>query len=477
MIVLKGFTKDVENIIEGKEIELQDPQINEEEKEEKFDIYQWIKGIYKLERFHFFNPFTKKLLSNLELTILMTEKTLLKDSIIFPSMNEYYLYDPNQGIYLKYDEVGYRILIGGILDKFSITPDFRQVSSICNNFKVGKKSKTNNVHTNLKNDMICFTNCVLNLSTRISEPHSPNYFLITRLEFEYQPENKTIPNFTNYINSLCDDFPDRVTLLRSWFWLLIHNETSTQTFLYMLGRCSIERSIFGHICTALEHYRLAVLKQVVSGDPFKARVKKGSYDIYPRGLVLIIGNHGLGSLPSIERRLRLFIADNVIDVKDTKPLLYNHQGRWKGLLSTELPGIFNWIYNFSKKEAISYMENTMHFVPSLKTDYLDNQVQLNPMKNWVEEELEQGKGAFLGFHTSISQMEDQKRGLLIPAYVRYCKKRNIHPITHVRFSRELLSTCKTLKWVATKQRLKEGIYIKGIQLKKFRQGFLVGANE
>jgi hypothetical protein len=216
---------------------------------------------------------------------------------------------------------------------------------------------------------------------------------------------------------------------------------------------------------------------VVSGDPFKARVKKGSYDIYPRGLVLIIGNHGLGSLPSIERRLRLFIADNVIDVKDTKPLLYNHQGRWKGLLSTELPGIFNWIYNFSKKEAISYMENTMHFVPSLKTDYLDNQVQLNPMKNWVEEELEQGKGAFLGFHTSISQMEDQKRGLLIPAYVRYCKKRNIHPITHVRFSRELLSTCKTLKWVATKQRLKEGIYIKGIQLKKFRQGFLVGANE
>lgn len=60
---------------------------------------------------------------------------------------------------------------------------------------------------------------------------------------------------------------------------------------------------------------------------------QGSYDIYPKGLVLI--EHGLGSQDSsgaIERRLRLFTADKVIDVKDTKPLLYYHQGKWKGLL-------------------------------------------------------------------------------------------------------------------------------------------------
>ena len=96
--------------------------------------------------------------------------------------------------------------------------------------------------------MTCFTNCVLNLTTGISEPHSPKYFLTTRLEFEYQPDHQTIPNFMSYIYNLCDDQEDRVTFIRSWFWLLIYNVTSTQTFLYMLGRGRTGKSIFGHIC-------------------------------------------------------------------------------------------------------------------------------------------------------------------------------------------------------------------------------------
>lgn len=150
-------------------------------KEEEFNIFEWIKGIKILERFHFYNPVTKKMLSNYELTILITEKSLLKNSLIFPSMNEYYVYDYHQGIYRKYDEVGFRVLIGTILDNFSIPPEFRQVSTICNNFKVGKKSRTNNVQTNINNGMTCFSNCVLNLRTGISEPHSPKYFLTTRV--------------------------------------------------------------------------------------------------------------------------------------------------------------------------------------------------------------------------------------------------------------------------------------------------------
>jgi hypothetical protein len=111
---------------------------------------------------------------------------------------------------------------------------------------------------------------------------------------------------------------------------------------------------------------------------------QASYDIYPKDLVLIICNHGLGSQDSsgaIERRLRLLTADKVIDVKDTKPLLYNHQGKWKGLLAQELPGIFYWIYNFNEKEAISYMKNTVELVPSLNDEIVEGNETLNPKKN------------------------------------------------------------------------------------------------
>lgn len=165
-------------------------QLNIKKKEEELNIFEWIKGIKLLERFHFYNPLTNKLLSNYQLPILITEKSLLKNSLIFPSMNEYYVYDFQQGIYIKYDEVGFRVLIGGILEKFSIPPEYRQVLTICNHFKVGKKSRTNYVETNIQNSMTCFYNCVLNLTTRISEPHSPKYFLTTRLEFEYQPDHQ-----------------------------------------------------------------------------------------------------------------------------------------------------------------------------------------------------------------------------------------------------------------------------------------------
>lgn len=54
---------------------------------------------------------------------------------------------------------------------------------------------------------------------------------------------------------------------------------------------------------------------------------------------------------------------------------------------------------------------------------------LNPIKNWVEEELEQGEGAYLGYEGT--KLKWKKRGLIFPAYVRYCKKRNIQPITHL----------------------------------------------
>lgn len=77
--------------------------------------------------------------------------------------------------------------------------------------------------------MICFSICVFNLLTGISESPSPKYFLTTRLDFDYQPSFTSIPELNSYLHMLTDGHEDRTQFLIAWFWLLIQNQTSTQT--------------------------------------------------------------------------------------------------------------------------------------------------------------------------------------------------------------------------------------------------------
>jgi hypothetical protein len=50
-------------------------------------------------------------------------------------MNENYVYNFQQGTYIKYDDVGFRVITGGILEKFSIPPEYREELIICKNLK------------------------------------------------------------------------------------------------------------------------------------------------------------------------------------------------------------------------------------------------------------------------------------------------------------------------------------------------------
>jgi len=77
-------------------------------------------------------------------------------------MNENYVYNFQQGTYIKYDDVGFRVITGGILEKFSIPPEYREELIICKNLKliISRKYRTNNVQTKINIDMTCFSNCV-----------------------------------------------------------------------------------------------------------------------------------------------------------------------------------------------------------------------------------------------------------------------------------------------------------------------------
>lgn len=107
-----------------------------------FTISEWVDQIKNGIRSHFFNPITNKLLSSAEFTIWLTEKTSLTHSLLFPSFHQRILCLWSRGRYFYFVWWnGFKVLIGVILGKYNLTPEYKLVSAICNHFKVGKKSK------------------------------------------------------------------------------------------------------------------------------------------------------------------------------------------------------------------------------------------------------------------------------------------------------------------------------------------------
>lgn len=138
---------------------------------------------------------------------------------------------------------------------------------------------------------------------------------------------------------------------------------------------------------------------------------------------------------ALQRRIRIFNADNIIKPKDQKDLFNYQKGKWSGLLLQDLPGIFNWISEVNLEEAKEFVKNNL-------TN--DNELN-NPLKQWCDKNLirvDNGERSYLGgkMGTSNAEMiEAQRRGLLYPFYHLWCQRRDYIPIKHNKFSKELVN--------------------------------------
>jgi phage/plasmid-associated DNA primase len=439
---------------------------------------------------------------------LLRDKTFLKYSKMFPSTKEYFIYNDKEGIYIKHDEEQFKSVVGRIFTELDIEPDYYKITKICNHFKVGPLAvHTNNVQIDL--DFICLNNGIYKLSTSEFMDFSPTYFITSKLKFNYDKTAEIGPIFKDYLKTFCNDNLEKELFLRSWFKILICKYKGTQTFLYIQGQAKTGKSLLGHLASCMigdqgtvvtslrslnndpfeiynlkdkhlvivsdtEYYSgdLSILKQLVGGDPLKGRMKfvQGNMDIYMSGLLLIIGNYGINSHDSsgaLQRRMRLFKADNVI--KDSRPLLYRQDLKWGGMLTSELPGIFNWITHTDLNNSIKILENPKLMIPSVSSEMENNSVSLDPLLSWVKENLQPGKGSYVGFcNLSLDTkdlLEMRRRNLLYPNYALFCKQRGYIPLKHLIFSTQLVITLSNNGYIVSKVRHKEGVYIQGISLK------------
>jgi len=207
-------------------------------------------------------------------------------------------------------------------------------------------------------------------------PHTPSYFTVSRLPFDYDPEAKC-PDWLSFLNAVMLERADYIRLLQQWCGYLFRPDLREQKFLLCVGEGANGKGVFFDVVRSLVgpencsqvplcqfHQRFAMyhtlgktvnisnesshvidheaentLKTVVAGDCYSFERKfKDPISAIPTAKVMIATN----SRPRFNdktmgmwRRILLIPFDKVIAEADQVKGLAD-------ILKGELPGILNW---------------------------------------------------------------------------------------------------------------------------------------
>ncbi len=214
-------------------------------------------------------------------------------------------------------------------------------------------------------------------AARVLLPHTPGYFSLTRLPFDYDPAAKC-PIWKGFLKDVMDGDNDRIDLLQRWVGYLFRPDLQEQKFLLCVGEGANGKGVFFEVVQALvgtencsqvglarfgnpfalyatlgkvvnatnesshiiEEEAESILKSFVAGDRFTFERKfREPVQAVPTAKIMISTN----ALPrftdktqGIWRRILLVPFDRTI------PEEQQHKGLAGEIIATELPGVFNW---------------------------------------------------------------------------------------------------------------------------------------
>lgn len=445
---------------------------------------------------------------------VLKEKTALRYSKSFPRVEEFYMYHPGMGIYVAFSNSELIVLLNKIFQYSEIPPlPMPYLESLAKTIRLSAEANFGEALCDFRH--IVYTNGTYDIETDTLREWSPDVFQTVNVQMEHT-EGCPLTLFLTYINEFCGGYQDRVECIRAWMCNMITAYTEGQVLLYILGPGGTGKSQLANIITALvgkpfvitttlrdlhndrfeasnlkgkklciindtEHYKgdMSVIKQIVGGDSLRGRRKniQGSFEIEPRCLVMIIGNYPLGSRDTsgaLGRRCRIFPAETISE-KRVALLSPKSEGQWDGLLKNELSGIMNWAlyYNKPANRAIGrkYLTEQDKMVPSLKEYAKESIEALNPIIAWVQDEIEPGDGAFVGFTMKRDlqgDLELKRRRTLYPTFKRWAERREINILGHKTFTSDLLLALRNLGYNnVSKIRKTEGMFIDKIKIKDY----------
>lgn len=430
---------------------------------------------------------------------LMT-KTSLKESFIL--QKQLMVYNQDKGIYERLTERDLDSFILRILTRLGLVPYSSR--AYINNLTWFILTQAKEVQKQVSYDYITFRNGNLNLETFELQPLGPDIVSVSYIDTDYDPCAKP-QMFLRFLKSQLTD--DLMEFLKAVIISILRADTRSQVFVYFQGPGGTGKSTIVNVISVLvgeestvtttlrdlntdkfegsnligkrlivindtEGFKgdLQILKAVTGGDSIQGRTKfeGGSFEVRTKGTVVISGNQPLftkDSSGALGRRLRMITMNNIPGEK--KPLLYKENRTWKGPLAEEASGIINWS-RMSKDEAFNLLSN-INLTPGLVISHNQAVELMNPLINWIQEELTPSEGAYVGFTTkttpeallhSVRQLRT-----LYPCYLLYCKRSGSKPLGLKTFTPELITTCNTLNLKVKKVRKALGFYIEGLSIK------------
>ena len=449
---------------------------------------------------------------NFEKNVLPWGSTLIK-SIFSPHLEKfryfsklkvYYIYNSSTGAFYEVDSEMFRAGLQRWLGStiYSLAEEI--------NGKVLRLEKEFHTRVDVVFDLpkpdpnyLCLKNGLLNKRNKTLEKHTPSVFVTGACHYNYEPD-ATCPEFLKFLANFCDDQQDRINLVRSFMWAVLHNYTDPQIFLYISGPGSTGKSIFAHVLSSLlppesvtstslknlntdryevlnisckslvvlndaEDYSgdMSILKAFVGQDKLDGNRKfvQGNFPVIPSGIVLILANHPFSSSRdsggALSRRVIPFDASRIS--KSRVPLIHpKFPEGYSGPLWSEVSGILNWVLEWDRVEAHEYLTKTILMVPSLEVHIQEVRVNLSPLGTWVEDWLIPQKDSQVLVGTADSSPSTS----LFSNYRLHVKRFGGLPLSHKKFVNDLKHHLKSQHWDIDYKRVSHGRVFQGVALRQ-----------
>ncbi len=98
---------------------------------------------------------------------------------------------------------------------------------------------------------VAFQNCILDLATRDTSPHTPDLFNVYALPFDYDPDAREMPAFESFLASVWPDDPDSAACLQEVTGYLLAGETAMQKIFMLVGPPRSGKGTYGRLLAAL----------------------------------------------------------------------------------------------------------------------------------------------------------------------------------------------------------------------------------
>ena len=335
-------------------------------------------------------------------------------------------------------------------------------------------------------ELIACQNGLLHIPTAELIPHSPNYFNINVLPFDYDPEAPEPKEWFRFLDSLWPDDDESTEVLQEAFGYFLTHDTSHQKIFLLVGPPRSGKGTIARTLTAIlgqENVAGPTLSSLSTGFGLSpligkqmavisdARMASRGGSIVTERLLSISGEDSL----TVDRKYKshwtgkldarlLILTNELPQINDASGalssrfiilrLIESYVGRVDigllGRLLKELPGVLNW-----SLDGLRYLTKRGHFVmPKSSKDALQ---QL--------EDLSSPTGAFLRDECCVAPNESMSVDEAWEAWKRWAGEQGLGLGTKQKFGRDLHAAVPTLRITkrtidGRKQRVYGGVSVK-----------------